>query len=293
MDYYAILNVARDSDTEMIEKSFKKLAITYHPDKANASTIPSGGETEEEKKTREERNHQRFVDIMQARDTLVDPKKRKEYDYDLKPGTTKHSASTKHTKSEKTYMSSEPGITVKVYTSTRPSKTEDSHSRHGHHRHTRHEHQSSTKPSKPEKTYTSSKPRRTEDSHSHHRHTRHEHKSSRYEKTTAIFKNTSAVCDIALKKRRCEELEGDIEELLAQICQNLAKMDPEMYAKCMETMCAYDPILFKDLKRRLHAADTASKARGTTGQSTGTRSYLTDRDFDNMYERCSTRFDRG
>ena len=32
-DYYKILNIQRNADTQTIKKSFKKLSLKYHPDK--------------------------------------------------------------------------------------------------------------------------------------------------------------------------------------------------------------------------------------------------------------------
>ncbi|KAI1190460.1 DnaJ domain-containing protein [Nemania serpens] len=81
MDHYKVLGVPNDADTATIEKAFKKLSLTHHPDKANARTAPRGrDESAAERKAREKRNNDRFVEIVEARDTLADPKKRREYD---------------------------------------------------------------------------------------------------------------------------------------------------------------------------------------------------------------------
>src|SRR3954463_8902620 len=63
-DYYAVLEVARTASDEEIKKSYRKLAMTYHPDRNNGSK-----EAEE-----------RFKDITQAYDVLRDPQKRAAYD---------------------------------------------------------------------------------------------------------------------------------------------------------------------------------------------------------------------
>lgn len=68
-DYYEILGVAKDASADDIKKSFKKLALKYHPDRfANA--------TEKEQKEAEEK----FKEISEAYDTLSDPQKRQDYD---------------------------------------------------------------------------------------------------------------------------------------------------------------------------------------------------------------------
>jgi DnaJ-class molecular chaperone len=59
-DYYKILEVNKQSSLEEIKKSYKKLAIKYHPDK--------GG------------NAEQFKKISEAYQVLSDPEKRKNYD---------------------------------------------------------------------------------------------------------------------------------------------------------------------------------------------------------------------
>jgi molecular chaperone DnaJ len=63
-DYYAILDVARTASDEEIKKSYRKLAMKYHPDRNNGSK-----EAEE-----------RFKEITEAYDVLRDPQKRAAYD---------------------------------------------------------------------------------------------------------------------------------------------------------------------------------------------------------------------
>lgn len=64
MDYYKILEVEKNSTQEEIRKSYKKLAVKYHPDKNH------GDKSAEEK----------FKKITQAYNLLSDPVKRREYD---------------------------------------------------------------------------------------------------------------------------------------------------------------------------------------------------------------------
>src|SRR5215510_14802744 len=63
-DYYAVLGVTRTASDDDIKKSYRKLAMTYHPDRNNGSK-----EAEE-----------RFKEITEAYDVLRDPQKRAAYD---------------------------------------------------------------------------------------------------------------------------------------------------------------------------------------------------------------------
>jgi molecular chaperone DnaJ len=63
-DYYAVLGVQRGSSDDEIKKAYRKLAMTYHPDRNNGSK-----EAEE-----------RFKDITEAYDVLRDSQKRAAYD---------------------------------------------------------------------------------------------------------------------------------------------------------------------------------------------------------------------
>lgn len=63
-DYYAVLNVPRSASTDEIKKSYRKLALKYHPDQN------PGDKTAETK----------FKEISEAYEVLRDPKKRQMYD---------------------------------------------------------------------------------------------------------------------------------------------------------------------------------------------------------------------
>ncbi len=63
-DYYAVLGVGRDASEGEVKKAYRKLAMTYHPDRNN------GDKAAEEK----------FKEITEAYEVLSDPEKRATYD---------------------------------------------------------------------------------------------------------------------------------------------------------------------------------------------------------------------
>ena len=76
-DYYQILNISRDASAEDIKKTFRQLAMRYHPDRNPEDTRESG---------------EKFKEINKAYEVLGDEQKRWQYDrlanlYDY-PGKT-------------------------------------------------------------------------------------------------------------------------------------------------------------------------------------------------------------
>lgn len=63
-DYYKILGVEKTATPEAIKKSFRKLAVQYHPDKNKG----------------DKRAEEKFKEINEANTVLSDPEKRKRYD---------------------------------------------------------------------------------------------------------------------------------------------------------------------------------------------------------------------
>ena len=63
-DFYGVLGVERGASDDDIKKAYRKLAMTYHPDRNN------GSKDAEEK----------FKEITEAYDVLRDPQKRAAYD---------------------------------------------------------------------------------------------------------------------------------------------------------------------------------------------------------------------
>jgi DnaJ family protein C protein 7 len=63
-DYYKILGIDKDANETGIKKAYRKLAVIHHPDK-------NPGDPDAEN---------RFKDIQEAHETLIDPQKRERYD---------------------------------------------------------------------------------------------------------------------------------------------------------------------------------------------------------------------
>src|SRR3569833_2375081 len=64
-DYYQILGVDRKADAEEIKKSFRKLAMKWHPDQNKDNAAQA---------------EEKFKEINEAYDILKDPQKRAAYD---------------------------------------------------------------------------------------------------------------------------------------------------------------------------------------------------------------------
>lgn len=65
MNFYAILGVPIDADPEAIRRAYRILARRYHPDKGAGSSS------------------EKFRQIAEAYDTLIDPRRRQGYDLSL------------------------------------------------------------------------------------------------------------------------------------------------------------------------------------------------------------------
>ena len=64
-DFYAVLGVPRNADEATIKKAYRKLALKYHPDKAQGDKDAAIA---------------KFQEIGEAFDVLSDPEKKKLYD---------------------------------------------------------------------------------------------------------------------------------------------------------------------------------------------------------------------
>ena len=62
-DYYQVLGISRNANKNQIKQSFRRLALLFHPDKNT-----------------EEDAEQKFKDILEAYEVLVDDKKKADYD---------------------------------------------------------------------------------------------------------------------------------------------------------------------------------------------------------------------
>lgn len=65
-DYYIILGLSKGADLNQIKRAYRKIAKKYHPD-----MTPSEAESE------------KFLEVKEAYETLIDEKKRSEYDQEL------------------------------------------------------------------------------------------------------------------------------------------------------------------------------------------------------------------
>ena len=65
-DYYNILEVTPVATLQEIKRSFRKLALKYHPDKNDGDQLAAA----------------RFVEIQEAYETLSDPQRREAYNYE-------------------------------------------------------------------------------------------------------------------------------------------------------------------------------------------------------------------
>lgn len=82
-NYYKILNVSSNATVEEIKKSYRKLALEFHPDKNKSSNA-----------------HDIFISINQAYKILSDESLRKEYDDYLSTGLNDYPTEEKFNKKE-------------------------------------------------------------------------------------------------------------------------------------------------------------------------------------------------
>ena len=80
VDYYKILNIPRNASTELIHKAYRRKAKLYHPDVNQREDAKNN-----------------FLLISEAYQTLINPDKKKWYDFKLNyPGSDKLSRDYKH-----------------------------------------------------------------------------------------------------------------------------------------------------------------------------------------------------
>lgn len=107
-DLYKILGIDETSDSDTINKVYRKLAKEYHPDRFSSVNI-------EEKK----KNEQMFSKITSAYNTLKDESKRKQYDYERKlrleyEKTLKNVQTHNFTFTKPVVVKKEPEISVNI-----------------------------------------------------------------------------------------------------------------------------------------------------------------------------------
>jgi curved DNA-binding protein CbpA len=74
MTHYRVLGVSVDADEDTIRSAYRNLARRYHPDAGEGSSV------------------ERFREVVEAYETLVDPQRRRSYDLSLRhaqPGRTR------------------------------------------------------------------------------------------------------------------------------------------------------------------------------------------------------------
>ncbi|KAI1124918.1 hypothetical protein F5Y10DRAFT_268659 [Nemania abortiva] len=201
---YKVLNVPVDADVATIQKAFKELSLKMHPDKANKSTIPPGGvETKEQREARERRNHERFIEIVEARETLLNPEKRREYD-NQKRRESKHSSNAdKH---------SEPSKSSKSKKHSESSK----HSKHGESSKSKHEPSKSEKKTRRQSTTHRETGDKTEKKSRRYSTTHHEtgpKPERRTRRGSTVYPETEDATDIVLQ--RLNGIDFDLNNMLS------------------------------------------------------------------------------
>eukprot|EP00411_Alexandrium_monilatum_P069437 CAMPEP_0175591096 /NCGR_PEP_ID=MMETSP0096-20121207/52685_1 /TAXON_ID=311494 /ORGANISM="Alexandrium monilatum, Strain CCMP3105" /LENGTH=339 /DNA_ID=CAMNT_0016895207 /DNA_START=60 /DNA_END=1075 /DNA_ORIENTATION=+ len=81
INYYKVLGVDEYATNEEVKKAYRKLSLTYHPDK-------TAGKTQEEK----DESAQIFMEIKNAYKTLSDEPTRRQYDFDRERDYVSHEA---------------------------------------------------------------------------------------------------------------------------------------------------------------------------------------------------------
>lgn len=69
-EFYAVLDVTQSASSEEIKTAFRKLSLLYHPDKGVLSP---------------EKSHEKFIQLREAYETLIDPIRRADYDRKFSP----------------------------------------------------------------------------------------------------------------------------------------------------------------------------------------------------------------
>lgn len=112
-NYYAILGVTPDSDSQEVKSAYRKLARKYHPDV-----------------NKESGSVEKFKDITEAYEVLSDEKKRKEYDmlngfYKTPKQKVKSEGAKNEYKKTSEQKDAEENVTEKTQRTTRPSFEEN------------------------------------------------------------------------------------------------------------------------------------------------------------------------
>jgi curved DNA-binding protein CbpA len=85
MNYYDILGIEKNATKKQIKKAYRKLSMKYHPDKKPNDPIAT----------------EKFKEINQAHQILIDETKRRDYDLQMPDETPQETTTTYYTEPEK------------------------------------------------------------------------------------------------------------------------------------------------------------------------------------------------
>ena len=93
MNFYAVLGIPRNADDEAIRHAYRMLVRRYHPDQGSGSSA------------------EKFLQVREAYETLIDPASRRSYDLSLQPTTQRPAVKIEPTMAQPWLLHKEdPGV---------------------------------------------------------------------------------------------------------------------------------------------------------------------------------------